>query len=125
MKTGGLILTALFGGLWLLLGLNGFAGLVPLPGPSTDGGQDLLRALEAARWPIPVAHGAAMGAGAALLARRFVPLAVLVTLLLVAGLSLYALFQDAAALPWALLLAGAWAAVAWGNRGALAPAVRP
>jgi hypothetical protein len=125
MKVVGLFATALLGLFWLLVGLNGFAHFFAFPQPATDAGQDALRALVAARWPLPTAYGVEIAAGAALLARRFLPLGVLLLAPLTAAYVLYALFQSPSDLPLALVLAASWAVVAWENRAALAPVVRP
>lgn len=91
MKTADIIITAIFGLFWLVFGLNNFLHFFPIPEPSPEGSA-FMQALEDAGYALPIVYSTQITAGMLLLARRFMPLALLLLAPVVANILLYDLF---------------------------------
>lgn len=124
MKTALKIITALFGLFWLVFGLNNFLHFLPIPEPSQEGA-DFMKALENTGYVLPLVYGAQIIAGLMLLARRFVPLALLLLAPIVANILLYDLFLNPSGLVIGGLISALYAAVLFDYKQKFIPLLQP
>jgi len=124
MKTALKIITALFGLFWLVFGLNNFLHFFPIPEPS-QAGADFMQALENTDYLLPLVYGAQIIAGLMLLARRFVPLALLLLAPIVANILLYDLFLNPSGLVIGGLIGALYAAVLFDHKQKFIPQLKP
>lgn len=108
MKTADLIITALFGLFWLIFGLNNFLHFFSIPEPSQDGAS-FMRALENTGYALPIVYSTQIATGLLLLARRFMPLALLFLAPIVANILLYDLFLNPGGLMIGAVIAALYA----------------
>ena len=124
MKTALKIITALFGLFWLIFGLNNFLHFFSIPKPS-QAGADFMHALENTGYVLPLIYGAQIVAGLLLLARRFVPLALLVLTPLVANILLYDLFLNPSGLVIGFVIGALYVAVLFDHKHKFIPLLKP
>ncbi len=103
---------SLLGLIFVVYGANYFIPFVALPATSPEG-QGLLDAFAAAGFFLPLLRLTQIVAGVALLAGRFVPLALIVTAPIVVNIVLYDIFLDPAGLPMGMLLLGLQSFLGW------------
>lgn len=94
-------LTAVLGLFWLIFGLNNFLHFFPIPEPSAAGAA-FMTALNNTGYAMPIVYAMQIVAGIMLLARRFVPMALLMLAPIVANILLYDIFLN----PSGLLIGG-------------------
>lgn len=124
MKTALKIVTALLGLFWLIFGLNNFFHFFPIPAPS-GAGADFIQALDKAGYVLPLVYGTQVVAGAMLLARRFVPLTLLLLAPIVANILLYDLFLNPSGLAIGIVITVFYAAVLFDHRQKFIPLLKP
>ncbi|MCC7304928.1 MAG: hypothetical protein IT558_01565 [Alphaproteobacteria bacterium] len=93
MRYADFIITILFGLFWFVFGLNNFLHFFPVPQPA-PGGAAFVDALNNTGYVLPIVYITQIIAGLLLLARRFVPLALLILAPVVANIILYDLFLN-------------------------------
>jgi len=103
---------SLLGLIFLVYGVNYFVPLLSLPATSPEG-QELLDAFAASGFFLPLLRITQIVAGAALLASRFVPLALVVIAPIVVNIVLYDIFLDPAGLPMGILLLALQSFLGW------------
>jgi uncharacterized membrane protein YphA (DoxX/SURF4 family) len=113
----------LLGLIFVVLGLNGFLGFIPLP-PHEGAAAKFMQGLAAAGYFFPLLKITEIAVGLALLSNRFVPLALVVlapiTLNIVGFHSL-----APAGLPMAIVIVALQLGLAWHYRDAFAPLLTP
>jgi uncharacterized membrane protein YphA (DoxX/SURF4 family) len=105
----------LLGGLFLLFGLDGFLGFLPLPAFDGAAG-DFMAGLKAAPHFMPLLKATEIAAGLLLLSGRLVPLALVVLAPVVLHVGAFHLFLAPAGLPVAGALLAAGLHLAWIHR---------
>ncbi len=118
------IITALFGLFWLIFGLNNVLHFFTIPVPS-QAGADFLQALENTGYVLPLVYAAQVISGLMLLARRFVPLALLLLAPVIANILLYDIFLNPSGLVVGGLIAGLYAVVLFDHRQKFIPLLKP
>lgn len=123
-----LVARVLLGLIFFVFGLNGFLHFLPMPphpGPADDFG----RALAATGYMFPLLKGTEVVAGAALLAGRWVPLALTVLAPIVVNIAAFHIFLTPGEPAMAILLVFLLAFLAWtyrsSFRGVLDPHAAP
>jgi len=112
----------LLGTIFVVFGLNGFLGFIPQPPPPEAAGA-FLGGLASAGYFFPLLKGTEVLVGVALLANRFVPLALTVLAPISINILLFHLvLAPAPALPLAIIAAQLY--LAWTHRAAFAEIVR-
>lgn len=86
-------LMVIYGAFWLVFGVNGFLHFFPTPAPSGMAAE-FMQALQNAGYVMPIVYGTQIISGALLLARRFIPLALLMLGPVVLNILLYDLFLN-------------------------------
>lgn len=124
MKTVLKIITALFGLFWLVFGLNNFLHFFAIPEPS-QAGVVFMQALENAGYVLPLVYGAQIVAGIMLLARKFVPLSLLMLAPIVANILLYDLFLNPSGLVIGAVIGALYAAVLFDHKQKFIPLLKP
>jgi hypothetical protein len=124
MKTALKVITALFGLFWLVFGLNNFLHFFPIPEPS-QAGADFMHALENTGYVLPLVYGAQVVAGLMLLARRFVPLALLLLVPIVTNILLYDLFLNPSGLAIGCMIGLLYTAVLFDHKHKFIPLLKP
>lgn len=124
MKTALKIITAFFGLFWLVFGLNNILHFFPVPQP-TQAGADFMKALENTGYALPLVYGAQIVAGILLLARRFVPLALLLLAPVVANIMLYDLFLNPSGLAIGAAVFVLFAVILFDHRQKFIPLLKP
>ena len=103
---------SLLGLIFVVYGVNYFVPFVSLPATSPEG-QELLDAFAASGFFLPLLRITQIVAGAALLASRFVPLALVVIAPIVVNIVLYDIFLDPAGLPMGILMLALLSFLGW------------
>lgn len=98
-------LTILYGAFWLAFGLNGFLHFFSLPTPSGEAAA-FMQALQNAGYVMPIIYGTQIISGTLLMARRFIPLALLMLGPVVLNILLYDLFLNPSGLLIGAILGG-------------------
>jgi uncharacterized membrane protein YphA (DoxX/SURF4 family) len=98
--------------IFVIYGVNYFIPLVSLPATSAAG-QSLLDAFAASGFFLPLLRLTQVVTGVALLAGRFVPLALVIIAPIVVNIVLYDIFLDPAGLPMGLLLLALLSFLGW------------
>ncbi len=124
MKTTLKIITALFGFFWLTFGLNNFMHFFPIPAPS-QAGANFMQALESTGYVLPLVYAAQVISGLMLLARRFVPLALLLLAPVIANILLYDIFLNPSGLVTGGVIGALYAAVLFDHRQKFIPLLKP
>jgi putative oxidoreductase len=113
---------SLLGLLFLVFGLNFFFGFLPMP-PPAEAAAPFLSGLASSGYVFPLIKAIEVAAGIALLANRFVPLALtLLAPIIVNIVALHVLLAPPPAI--ALVIAGLELYVAWAYRAAFLPMLR-
>jgi hypothetical protein len=110
----------LLGLVFLVFGLNGFLHFIPMPPPQGKVAQ-FMAGLAATGYFMPLLFGTQTIAGALLLARRFVPLALILLAPVVVNIVAFHLFLEPSGLPLALLVLALEIFLAWSYRAAFVP----
>lgn len=118
------IITALFGLFWMVFGLNNFLHFFPIPAPSAAGA-DFMQALEKTGYLLPLIYGSQIIAGAMLLVRRFIALALLLLAPVVANIILYDLFLNPSGLVIGGVIGAMFAAILFDHRKKFIPLLKP
>ena len=113
----------LLGLVFFFFGLNGFLHFLPQP-PMEGAVAQFTGGLFAGRYLFPLMAAAQTLAGAALLLRRFVPLALAVLAPIIVNIVGFHLFLQPAGLPIASLVAALEIYLAWSYRDAFRPMLR-
>lgn len=124
MKTLLTIITALFGLFWLVFGLNNFLHFLVIPDPP-PAGADFMQALEKTGYILPLVYTAQIVAGLALLARRFITLALLVLAPIISNILLYDLFLNPSGLATGAAISAVYAAILFDHRHKFTPLLQP
>ena len=114
------ILRILVGLVFTIFGLNGFLNFMPQP-PQPEAAGAFLGGLAGAGYFFPMLKLTEIVAGVALLANRFVPLALAVLAPVVVNIAAFHVFLSPGGLPIALVLVVALAATAYAYRDAYRP----
>jgi len=116
----------LLGFVFFFFGLNGFLHFLPQP-PLTGAAAQFMGGMAATRYFFPLMAGVQTLAGASLLARRFVPLALALLAPIIVNIVGFHLFVAPSGLPIALLVLALELYLAWSNRDVFRPmlAARP
>ncbi len=117
-------LTAIMGLFWLVFGLNNFFHVFGVPEPSAAGAA-FLTALENTGYAMSIVYAMQIIAGFMLLARRFVPLALLLLAPIVANIALYDLFLNPSGLIIGGIITVLYGAVLFDNREKFLPFLHP
>jgi hypothetical protein len=112
------------GALLVLFGLNGFLSFLPPPSVGEAAGA-FLGGLASAGYFFPVLSGVKVLAGLALLANRFVPLALLVVAPVAVQALLFHLFLDPAGIAPALIVVAGGLVLARAQHAVFAPLLAP
>jgi putative oxidoreductase len=112
----------LFGLIFLVFGLNFFFGFLPQPPPPPEPALGFMTGLLASGYVFPLIKGIEIAAGIALLANRFVPLALVLLAPIVVNIVGFHLLAPPAGMAIAILLLELY--LAWVHRGAFAPLFR-
>jgi hypothetical protein len=107
----------LLGLVFLVFGLNGFLHFIPMPPPQGKAGQ-LMAGFAATGYFMPLLFGTQAIAGAALLVRRFVPLALTVLAPIIVNIVAFHVFLEPSGLPLALIVLALEIFLAWSYRAA-------
>lgn len=118
------IITALFGLFWIVFGLNNFLHFFPIPAPSAAGA-DFMQALEKTGYLLPLIYGSQIIAGAMLLVRRFIALALLLLAPVVANIILYDFFLNPSGLVIGAVIGAMFAAILFDHRQKFIPLLKP
>jgi hypothetical protein len=110
----------LLGLVFTVFGLNGFLHFLPAP-EVTEAGGAFLGALAAAHYMFPLIKGVEVAAGLALLANRFVPLALILLAPVVLNIVLFHAVLSPAGLGMSLLLLALGSYLAWTHRSSYRP----
>lgn len=105
------------GGMLVIFGLNGFLNFIPMEPPTGDAGT-FMGGLAAAGYFFPLLKITEIGVGLALLLRRYVPLALTILAPISINIVAFHLFMAPQALPVALFILIANAALAYHHRQA-------
>ncbi len=105
----------LLGGAFLLFGLNGFIGFLPMPEHNPQAGV-FLGALAATGYMFPLIKGTEVVVGALLLAGRFVPLALTLLAPVMVNIVAFHAALEPASLAMPLVLLALHLALAWAYR---------
>ncbi len=124
MKTVLKIITALAGLIWLIFGLNNFLHFFPIPEPS-QAEADFMRALENTGYVLPFVYAVQIVAGLMLLARRLVPLALLLLAPIVANILLYDIFMNPSGLVIGGVIGALYVAVLFDHGQKFIPLLKP
>jgi uncharacterized membrane protein YphA (DoxX/SURF4 family) len=123
-----LIVRVLLGLVFFVFGLNGFLNFIPMPPPAGRAG-DFMGGLGASGYFWPLLAVTETLCGAALLAGRFVPLALVVLAPIVVNIVLFHVVLAPEGLPMAIIVLACEAYLAWAYRdsfrGVLNGASRP
>lgn len=117
-------LTAVFGVFWLVFGLNNFLHFFSIPKPSEEGAA-FLNALENTGYAMPIVYATQIVAGLMLLARRFVPLALLMLAPIIANIMLYDLFLNPSGLAVGGVITAFYIALLFERREKFLPLLQP
>jgi putative oxidoreductase len=109
MRTASVIARYLAGGIFLVMGLNGFLSFIPLPPPGGVAGQ-FMGALYVSHY-LWVIFAFQVIAGVLLLVNRYVPLAVAVLAPVIVNILTFHVLMAPSGLPLALFVAVLWAAI--------------
>jgi putative oxidoreductase len=109
MRTASVIARYLAGGIFLVMGLNGFLNFIPLPPPGGVAGQ-FMGALYVSHY-LWVIFAFQVIAGVLLLVNRYVPLAVAVLAPVIVNILTFHVLMAPSGLPLALFVAVLWAAI--------------
>jgi hypothetical protein len=107
----------LLGLVFVVFGLNGFLHFLPMP-PMEGAAATFIGGLAASGYFFPLMAGTQTIAGAALLTRRYVPLALIVLAPIIVNIVAVHLLLAPAGLPLAILVLGLEVFLAWANREA-------
>ncbi len=107
----------LLGLVFFVFGLNGFLHFIPMPPPQGRAGQ-YMAGLAASGFTLPLLFATQTVAGALLLVRRFVPLALLLLAPVIVNIAAFHFFVDPAGIPRALLVLALEIFLAWSYRAA-------
>ena len=107
----------LLGLVFLVFGLNAFLHFIHMPPPQGRAAQ-LMAGFAAVGYFFPLLFGTQVVAGALLLVRRFVPLALLLLAPIVVNIVAFHLFCEPSGLPLALAVLALEIFLAWSYRGA-------
>ena len=110
----------LLGLVFFVFGLNGFLHFIPMPPPQGKAAQ-FMGGLAATGYLIPLLFGVQVIAGAALLVRRFVPLALILLAPIIVNIVLFHVFLEPSGLPLALFVLALEIFLAWSYRAAFRP----
>lgn len=110
----------LFGLVFFVFGLNGFLHFIPQP-PHEGVAATFLGGLAASGYFFPLLKATEVTAGALLLAKRFVPLALVVLAPVVVNIFAFHAALDRSGLGMAVVLVALEIGLAWANRKAFAP----
>jgi hypothetical protein len=105
------------GGIFVIFGLNGFLNFIPLPPPEGDAAT-FMGGLAAVGYFFPLLKLTEIAAGAALLANRYVPLALTVLAPISINILAMHLFVAPAGLGLAVMIVGLQLYLAWKHREA-------
>jgi putative oxidoreductase len=103
---------SLLGLIFVVYGVNYFVPLVALP-PTSPEGQELIDAFAASGFFLPLLRITQLVAGVALLANRYVPLALVILAPVVLNIVLYDIVLDPAGLPMGILLLALQSFLGW------------
>jgi putative oxidoreductase len=109
MRTASVIARYLAGGIFLVMGLNGFLNFIPLPPPAGVAGQ-FMGALYVSHYLWVIFAFQVIG-GLLLLVNRFVPLAVALLAPVIVNILTFHVFMAPSGLPLALFVAILWVAI--------------
>ena len=123
MKAATLTARILLGLVFFIFGLNGFLNFIPMP-PMQGAAAQVMGGLAASHYFFPLLALTETLAGAALLARRFVPLALLVLAPLILNICAIHLFLNPSGIPHAIVLLALEVFLAWSYRSAFSPLLR-
>lgn len=119
-----LVARVFLGLIFTVIGLNGFLGFLPMPPPPPAAGA-FFGALAETGYFIPLLKGTEVLAGLALLAGRFVPLALVVLAPIVVNIAAYHIFLTPGELGMAAFLTFLLAFLAWTYRGSFRGVLDP
>jgi hypothetical protein len=105
---------------FFVFGMNGFLHFIPVQPMGGAAGQ-FLGGLAASRYLLPLMAGVQALAGLALLARRFVPLALTLLAPIIVNIVAFHLFLEPSGLPLAFFVLGLEIFLAWSYRTAFHP----
>jgi uncharacterized membrane protein YphA (DoxX/SURF4 family) len=109
----------LLGLIFVVFGLNGFLGFIPLP-PHQGAAAEFMQGLAAAGYFFPLLKITEIAVGVALLAKRYVPLALVVLAPITVNIvAFHSLAPEG--LPLALLIVGLQGSLAWSHRASFRP----
>ncbi|MGH1398007.1 MAG: hypothetical protein ACRBCT_02220 [Alphaproteobacteria bacterium] len=117
-------LTAIFGVFWLVFGLNNFLHFFSIPEPSAEGAA-FMTALNNTGYAMPIVYAMQVAAGVIFLARRFVPLALLILAPIVANILLYDLFLNPSGLVIGSIITALYLALLFERRAIFYPFLQP
>jgi len=123
MKTATHVARILLGFVFFVAGINVFLQVIPMP-PMPPAAARVVGGLASSGYFFPLLGAVETLTGAALLARRFVPLALAVLAPLIVNICLIHLFLAPAGLPLASVLLALELFLAWSYRAAFAPLLR-
>lgn len=106
--------------LFFVFGLNGFLQFLPMP-PLAERPGAFMGALAATGYMFPLIKSIEVAAGAALLAKRFVPLALLALAPIVVNIAAFHLFLSFDGYPMVALMIGLGGFLAWQHRASFRP----
>ena len=123
MKAAIHIARIVLGLVFFIFGLNGFLNFIPMP-PMQGAAAQVMGGLAASKYFFPLLALTETLAGAALLTRRFVPLALLVLAPLILNICAIHLFLNPSGIPHAIVLLALEVFLAWSYRSAFVPLLR-
>ena len=119
-----IVVRTLLGGAFLVFGLNGFLGFIPMPAPE-GAAAEFMGGLAAASYFFPLLKATEVLVGAALLFGRFVPLALTVLAPITINIVAFHAFVEPGGLGMALFLTGLQVYLAWTHRAAFRSLLAP